>query len=239
MTTRGSSDSERLERIERLVEGIASDQTAVKADISDLKTDVGMLKTDVAVLKTDVAMLKTDVGMLKTDVATLKTDMSDVKAELSILKGDVGVLKTDMSVMKGWQTELAVERRVRDVFRRLCRGHLLRVYPDEELHHYVREHTNAGAMSSDDASRAESIDFLIEGTDASGAAVMFALEVSYAVGVSDCDRAIGKAVLLTSLLGREVKPAVVGEVFATGFEAYAGGRNVAYTYIGNGNEIVR
>ena len=44
---------------------------------------------------------------------------------------------------------------------------------------------------------------------------------------------------MTSLLGREVKPAVVGEVFATGFEAYAGGRNVAYTYIGNGNEIVR
>ena len=229
MTIRGSSDSERLERIEHLVEGIASDQTAVKADISDLKTDVAMLKTDVAMLKTDV----------KTDVATLKTDMSDVKAELSILKGDVGVLKTDMSVMKGWQTELAVERRVRDVFRRLCRGHLLRVYPNEELHHYVREQTNAGTMSSDAASRAESIDFLIEGTDASGGAVMYALEVSYTVGVSDCDRAVDKAVLLTRLLGREVKPAVVGEVFATGFEAYAEGRNVAYTHIGNGNEIVR
>ena len=232
MTIRGSSDSERLERIEHLVEGIASDQTAVKADISDLKTDVAMLKTD-------VAMLKTDVATLKTDVATLKTDMSDVKAELSILKGDVGVLKTDMSVMKGWQTELAVERRVRDVFRRLCRGHLLRVYPNEELHHYVREQTNAGTMSSDAASRAESIDFLIEGTDASGGAVMYALEVSYTVGVSDCDRALDKAVLLTRLLGREVKPAVVGEVFATGFEAYAEGRNVAYTHIGNGNEIVR
>ena len=190
-------------------------------------------------LKTDVAMLKTDVAILKTDVATLKTDMSDVKTELSILKGDVGVLKTDMSVMKGWQTELAVERRVRDVFRRLCRGHLLRVYPNEELHHYVREQTNAGTMSSDAASRAESIDFLIEGTDASGGAVMYALEVSYTVGVSDCDRAVDKAVLLTRLLGREVKPAVVGEVFATGFEAYAEGRNVAYTHIGNGNEIVR
>ena len=49
MTIRGSSDSERLERIEHLVEGIASDQTAVKADISDLKTDVAMLKTDVAI----------------------------------------------------------------------------------------------------------------------------------------------------------------------------------------------
>ena len=225
MTIRGSSDSERLERIEHLVEGIASDQTAVKADISDLKTDVAMLKNHVAILKTDVA--------------TLKTDMSDVKTELSILKGDVGVLKTDMSVMKGWQTELAVERRVRDVFRRLCRGHLLRVYPNEELHHYVREQTNAGTMSSDAASRAESIDFLIEGTDASGGAVMYALEVSYTVGVSDCDRAVDKAVLLTRLLGREVKPAVVGEVFATGFEAYAECRNVAYTHIGNGNEIVR
>ena len=218
MTIRGRSDSERLERIEHLVEGIASDQTAVKADISDLKTDVAMLKTDVAMLK---------------------TDMSDVKAELSILKGDVGVLKTDMSVMKGWQTELAVERRVRDVFRRLCRGHLLRVYPNEELHHYVREQTNAGTMSSDAASRAESIDFLIEGTNAGGGAVMYALEVSYTVGAGDCDRAVDKAVLLTRLLGREVKPAVVGEVFATGFEAYAEGRNVAYTHIGNGNEIMR
>ena len=115
----------------------------------------------------------------------------------------------------------------------------MRVYPNEELHHYVREQTNAGTMSSDAASRAESIDFLIEGTDASGGAVMYALEVSYTVGVRDCDRAVDKAALLTSLLGREVKPAVVGEVFATGFEAYAAGRNVAYTYIGNGNDIVR
>ena len=47
MTTGESSDSERLERIEHLVEGIASDQIAVKADISELKTDVATLKTDV------------------------------------------------------------------------------------------------------------------------------------------------------------------------------------------------
>ena len=211
MTTRDSSDSERLERIERIVEGIARDQVAMKADISSMKDDISVLKSDVVELKADVAGLKSDVA----------------------------ILKSEMSVVKGWQTELAVERRARDVFRRLCRGHLLRFYPDEELHHYVRELTNTGAITRDDASRAEAIDFLLEGTDAEGVAVMYAVEVSYTVGIGDCERAIDKATLLTRVLRREVKPAVVGEVFTAGFEGAAAMRNVAYTYISNGNEIVR
>ena len=302
MTIRDSSDSERLERIERIVEGIARDQVAMKADISsmkddisvvksdvvDLKADVAVLKSDVAglksdvavlksdvavlksdvavlkadvavlkadvavlkidvaglkadvtVLKSDVAGLKTDVAVLKSDVAGLKSDVAMLKAEMSVVKADVAVLKSEMSVVKGWQTELAVERRARDVFRRLCRGHLLRFYPDEELHHYVRELTNTGAITRDDASRAESIDFLLEGTDAEGVAVMYAVEVSYTVGVGDCERAIDKAALLTRMLRREVKPAVVGEVFTAGFAQAADMQSVAFIHMRTGNEIVR
>ncbi len=218
MTIRDSSDSERLERIERIVEGIARDQVAMNADISSMKDDISVLKSDVVDLKADVAELKSDVAGLKSDVA---------------------MLKAEMSVVKGWQTELAVERRARDVFRRLCRGHLLRFYPDEELHHYVRELTNTGAITRDDASRAESIDFLLEGTDAEGVAVMYAVEVSYTVGVGDCERAIDKAALLTRMLRREVKPAVVGEVFTAGFAQAADMQSVAFTHISNGNEIIR
>ena len=184
MTSPQSSDSDRLERIERLVENIASEVTVLKND-------------------------------------------------MTVVKGDVAVLRRDTAVMKGWQTELVVERRARSVFRRLCRGHLLRVYPDEELHHYTSERTNAGTMSGDDADRAESIDFLMEGTDSNGAPVMYAVEASYTCGVGDSDRAIGRAALLTGLLAREVRPAVVGEVFTTEFEADAAARNVAYTRVSN------
>ena len=218
LTTPQSSDSERLQRIERLVEGIAS---------------------DITVLKYDVAMLKDDMVTVKRDVAVLKDEVSVLQRDVSVLQRDVSVLQRDTAVMKGWQTELAVERRARDVFRRMCRGHLLRMYPDMELHHYIRERTNAGAMSSDEASRAESIDFLMEGTESGGAPVMYAVEASYTCGVGDTDRAIEKATLLTRLLGREVKPAVVGEVFTAEFEADATIRNVAFTHISNGNEIVR
>ena len=211
MTFPQSSDSERLERIERLLEGLV---------------------TDMAVVKKDVAGLQTDMAVVKVDVAGLQTDMA-------VVKEDVAVLQRDTAIMKGWQTELAIERRARSVFRRLCRGHLLRIYPGDELHHYTRERTNAGTMSRDDADRAESVDFLMEGTGSDGSPVMYAVEASYTCGIGDSNRAIDKAALLTTLLAREVRPAVVGEVFTAGFEADAAARNVAYARVSNGNEIVR
>ena len=184
------SDSERLERIERLVERIATEQAEMKAD-------------------------------------------------MGVMQRDMGVMQRDMGVMKGWQTELAVERRARNVFRRLCGGHLLRIFPDMDLQHYIGSNRNAGNISTEEANRAETIDFLLEGTDSNGTAVVFAVEVSYNVGVDDSDRAIDKAALLTNALGREVRPAVVGEVSTAQFEADAARRNVAYTYISNGRDIVR
>ena len=158
---------------------------------------------------------------------------------MGVMQRDVSALQRDMGVMKGWQTELAVERRARAIFRRLCGGHLLRVYPDGELQHYIGYHRHAGAMSEDEFSRAGTADFLLEGTDSHGAAVMYAVEVSYTVGTDDIGRAIDKALLLSRALGREVSPAVVGEAATAHFEADAAHRNVAYAFVGNGRDILR
>ena len=94
-------------------------------------------------------------------------------------------------------------------------------------------------MTGDEAIRAEAIDFLLEGTDSEGAAVMYAVEVSYNAGPDDSDRAVDKAALLSRVLGRDVKPAVVGEVSTAQFEADAAQRNVAYAYISNGRDVTR
>ena len=211
MTTQHESSEDRLERIERIVSGIADDMSAMKDDVSVLKDDVSVLKADVSVLKADV----------------------------SVLKDDVLVLKTDMSVMKGWQTELAVERRAGQVFARLCGGELLRIYPTSELRYYSGQIRRAGGMSRDDVSRAESIDFLLEGTDSGGRPVIYAVEASYTVGPDDIARAVTKAGLLTKLLGREVRPAVVGEAFTAQLTENADSQNVAYAFVRNGDAVKR
>ncbi len=85
MTIPQNSDSDRLERIERLVEKIANDQIEMKAAI--------------AALTLNMAALQQAVGRLQLTVSALQRDM--------------GVVQRDMGVMKGWQTELVVERRAR------------------------------------------------------------------------------------------------------------------------------
>ncbi len=260
MTTPQDSDSDRIERIERIVERVASDvekiahgQADLKADISTLQRDMGVMQRDVSALKhdmgvmqRDVSALQRDMGALQRDVSALQRDMGALKHDMGVMQRDVsalqrdmGALQRDMGVMKGWQTELAVERRARAIFRRLCGGRLLRVYPDGELQHYIGYHRHAGAMSEDEFSRAGTADFLLEGTDSHGAAVMYAVEVSYTVGTDDIGRAIDKAALLSRALGREVSPAVVGEAATAHFEADAAHRNVAYAFVGNGRDILR
>lgn len=197
MTTPRDSDSDCLERIERLVEQIINVLEKVVNDVEEIKTEQATMKTDIA------------------------------------------VLQRDMGVMKGWQTELVVERRARAVFRRLCGGHLLRIYPDMELQHYIGHNRQAGKLTEDEFVRAGNVDFLLEGTDYDGVAVIYAVEVSYTMGLDDSDRAIDKAGLLTVTLDREVRPAVVGESCTAQFEADAARRNVAYAYIGNGRGITR
>ena len=218
MTDLRDSDSDRLERIERLLERVV---------------------TDVEKIATDQAEMKADIAEIKAEQATMKADISVLQRDMTALQRDMTAMQRDMGVMKGWQTELVVERRARSVFRRLCGGHLLRIYPDMELQHYIGHNRHAGRLTEDEFIRAGNIDFLLEGTDASGAAVVYAVEVSYAMGIDDSDRAIDKAALLTAVLDREVRPAVVGESSTAQFEADATSRNVSYAYIGNGRDVTR
>jgi hypothetical protein len=197
MTTPQGHDGDRLDRIERIVEGIAA------------------------------------------DVSEMKVEFTSMKDHMVVMDNRLAVLENDMAVMKGWQTELAVERRAGRVFARLCDGELLRIYPDSELRYYVSQSRRPGSVSREEAARAESVDFLLEGADANGAPVMFAVEVSYTGGIDDSDRAIEKAALLTRLLGRDVKSAVVGESFTAQFEEDASRRNVAYARIRDGGSVKR
>ena len=150
----------------------------------------------------------------------------------------MSMLQRDMGVVKGWQTELVVERRARAVFRRLCGGHMHRICPTGNcgIHRtlwagrgYVRGRVHTGRYSRFPSGRHR---FPKSGGDVRG-------RVFYTIGVDDSDRAIDRAALLTRTLGREVRPAVVGETATARFEADAARRNVAYTYIGNGHGITR
>ncbi len=217
MNTPANSDSERLERIESLVE--------------ILVTEVGKIAVAQAEMKTSISALQHDMGVIQ--------NMAAMKHDMAVLQSDMGVMQHDMGVIKGWQTELVVERRARSVFRRLCGGNLLRIYPDIELHHYISNNRNAGNLTRDESSRVSTADFLLEGTDSEGMAVMYAVEVSYTMGIGDTDRALDKAALLTRALGRDVRPAVLGESAIAQFEADAARRSVSYAYIGNGRGITR
>ena len=227
------SDSERLNRIEAMVEWlvvtvekIARDQAEMKAEQVQMRADIDRLSGDIDRLTQGYDRLSQGYDMLTQGFARLTQDFAK--------------MSQDVGVMKGWQTELVVERRADRVFRQLCQGgRLLRIYPDDELRHYVWGARNAGNMTEQEFDQAGSVDFLLEGTDGEGAAVMYAVEVSFSVGVGDSERAVGKAALLSRVLGRDVRPGVAGESPSVGFEDDARSRGVAYAYIGNGRDIVR
>ena len=232
MTTPQGADGDRLDRIERIVEGIA-------ADVSEIKGEITSMGSRMVSMEDRMAVFENDMAVVKNDVAVMGDRMTVMEGRMAVFGNDMAVMKNDMAVTKGWQTELAVERRAGRVFARLCGGELLRIYPDSELRHYTSHGRRTGAMSREDVNRAESVDFLLEGTDANGEPVMYAVEVSYTGGPDDSDRAIEKASLLTRLLGRDVKPAVVGESFTAQFEADASRRNVAYANIRDGGSVIR
>jgi len=206
------SDSERLNRIEGMVERLV----------------------------VTVDKIARDQAEMKVELAEVKAEQVRMRADIDRLSQGYDKLSQDVGVMKGWQTELVVERRADRVFRQLCQGgRLLRIYPDDELRHYVWGARNAGSMTEQEFDQAGSVDFLLEGTDGDGAAVMYAVEVSFSVGAGDSERAVGKAALLSRVLGRDVRPGVAGESPSVGFEDDARSRGVAYAYIGNGRDIVR
>lgn len=213
------SDSERLNRIEGMVEWLVVTVEKIARDQAEMKAEQAEMKAELAEMKAEQVRMRADIDRL-----SLGYDK----------------LSQDVGVMKGWQTELVVERRADRVFRQLCQGgRLLRIYPDDELRHYVWGARNAGSMTEQEFDQAGSVDFLLEGTDGDGAAVMYAVEVSFSVGAGDSERAVGKAALLSRVLGRDVRPGVAGESPTVGFEDDARARGVAYAYIGNGRDIVR
>ena len=147
----------------------------------------------------------------------------------------------DMSIIKGWQTEFTVERNAGEIFRRLSpRGSLMRIYPKDELAHYISRGTRHDFITAAEGEDATAIDFLMEGTDHTGAPVMFALEVSYTGGFTDIERAVRRAPLLAKMLGREtVLPAVAAEVISERFEESARDYKISWAYVPNGNRIMQ
>ena len=147
----------------------------------------------------------------------------------------------DMSIIKGWQTEFTVERNAGEIFRRLSpRGSLMRIYPKDELAHYISRGTRHDFITAAEGEDATAIDFLMEGTDHTGAPVMFALEVSYTAGFTDIERAVRRAPLLAKMLGREtVLPAVAAEVISERFEESARDYKISWAYVPNGNRIMQ
>ena len=214
-----NSDSERLNRIEGMVEWLVVTVEKIARDQEEMKAELAEVKAE---------------------QVRMRADIDRMSADIDRLSQGYDKLSQDVGVMKGWQTELVVERRADRVFRQLCQGgRLLRIYPDDELRHYVWGARNAGSITEQEFDQAGSVDFLLEGTDGDGAAVMYAVEVSFSVGVGDSERAAGKAALLSRVLGRDVRPGVAGESPSAGFEDDARARGVAYAYIGNGRDIVR
>lgn len=220
------SDSERLNRIEGMVEWLVVTVEKIARDQAEMKVELAEVKAEQVRMRADIDRMSGDIDRLTQGYDRLTQDFAK--------------MSQDVGVMKGWQTELVVERRADRVFRQLCQGgRLLRIYPDDELRHYVWGARNAGNMTEQEFDQAGAVDFLLEGTDGEGTAVMYAVEVSFSVGAGDSERAVGKAALLSRVLGRDVRPGVAGESPSAGFEDDARARGVAYAYIGNGRDIVR
>lgn len=234
------SDSERLNRIEGMVEWLVVTVEKIARDQAEMKAELSEVKAEQAEMKAEQVRMRADIDRMSADIDRLTQGYDMLSQGFARLSQDFAKMSQDVGVMKGWQTELVVERRADRVFRQLCQGgRLLRIYPDDELRHYVWGARNAGSITEQEFDQAGSVDFLLEGTDGEGAAVMYAVEVSFSVGAGDSERAVGKAALLSRVLGRDVRPGVAGESPSVGFEDDARARGVAYAYIGNGRDIVR
>ena len=219
---------------------IKDEQALMRDEQAQMKADIAEIKAEQTLIKAEQTLMKAEQAQMKDEQAQMRADISGLTDRVDTLTGSYAKLSQDMAVIKGWQTELVVERRARVVFRRLCGGgRMLRIYPLDELQHYIGAVRHAGGLTEQEFERAGAIDFLLEGTDDGGAAVMYAVEVSFSAGIDDSDRALGKAALLARALGREVRPAVAGAMPSGGFEDDARRRGVAYAYIDNGREVVR
>ena len=210
MTTPQEPNEDRLDRIERI---LAEAAAAHKEEMAEIR------------------------AMVQANTATI----AKIGERVAWLTEQQQPTNQDMSVIKGWQTELRVERNAPEIFLRLSpRGSLMRIYPKDELTHYITRGIRGNFITQAEADDAVAIDFLMEGTDHAGAPVMFAVEVSYTAGFADIERAVRRAPLLARMLGREaVLPAVAAEVISRGFEESARDYKISWAYVPNGNRIMQ
>ena len=209
MTVQEASNEDRLDRIGRLLEESISAHDKEMADIREI-------------------------------VQSNTAAIAALGKRVDQLTGQQQRTNQEMSTIKGWQTELTVERKADDVFARLSsNGDLFRIYPRPDLKHYIGYGTRAGFVSRAEAAQIQAVDFLMEGSDGDGSPIMFAVEVSYAAGDSDIQRAVERAPLAAKLLGRQVLPAVAAEVITTDFEEKAERSGIRWTYVPNGNSLMQ
>ena len=209
MTVQEASNEDRLDRIGRLLEESISAHDKEMADIREI-------------------------------VQSNTAAIAALGKRVDQLTGQQQRTNQEMSTIKGWQTELTVERKADDVFARLSsNGDLFRIHPRPDLKHYIGYGTRAGFVSRAEAAQIQAVDFLMEGSDGDGSPIMFAVEVSYAAGDSDIQRAVERAPLAAKLLGRQVLPAVAAEVITTDFEEKAERSGIRWTYVPNGNSLMQ
>ena len=224
MTVTQRPEEDRLDRLERIVAEAVTGLTEVR----DIQAKAAATQAEAAAAH-------------KAEMAEIRSIVADTGKRLDQLTEQQQRNNQDLSVIKGWQTELVVERNAREIFSRLSpRGSLMRIYPKDELAHYVSRGARHDFITASEGEDAAAIDFLMEGTDHSGAPVIFAVEVSYAAGFSDIERAVKRAPLLTKILGREaVRPAVAAEIITEAFEEDARTYKVSWAYVPNGNRIMQ
>lgn len=210
MTPAERSDENRLDRIERILAEIVASQAEAAAAHRE-------------------------------EMAEIRSVLASVGERVDWLTEQQHRTNQDMSVIKGWQTEFAVERTAFDVFHRLSSfGTLLRIFPKEELISYTTLGLHRNFITEEEARQASAVDFLMEGIDSSGSPVMFVVEVSYTAGFQDIRRAVDRAPLIAKILGREaVVPSVVAEVISQEFEDDARAHKIRWTYVANGNRMMR
>ena len=237
MDTSQEPNEDRLDRIERIL----AETVAGLAEVRTVQAEAAAAQAEAAAAQAEAAAASEE-RLLRIE-AMVEANTAAIAAlgeRVDRLTEQQHRTNQDMSVIKGWQTELNVERNAGDVFARLSsNGDLFRLYPREDLSHYIGYGTRAGFVSRAEADKIRAVDFLMEGTDSDGSPVMFAVEVSYTAGYDDIERAVERAPLAARLLGRQVVPAVAAEVISMEFEEKAQRYGVKWTYVPNGNRIMQ
>ena len=231
MTDAPEPNEDRLDRVERILAETATGLAELRA-----------VQAETAAAQAETAVASDErLTRIEAIVAANTAAIAALGERVGQLSEQQQRTSQDMSVIKGWQTELTVERNARKIFSRLSpRGRLMRIFPQDELAHYINNGVRNGFITEAEGDAAAANDFLMEGTDHAGAPVMFVVEVSYTAGMDDVHRAAERAPLIAKMLGRDVVlPAVAAEVISQAFEENALAYKVHWAYVPNGNRIMQ